>query len=117
MNDLSPVIIMFTLIVTAGATLYFFLKARHAERMAMIEKGNLDQSWKPFKSQSTSFIGIKIGMLFFGIGLGILAAFIIHRMLGGDQSALYPGLMFLFGGGSLVLSYFVELRFNREEKL
>lgn len=114
MRDISPVIVLFTLIVTAGITLYFFLKARHAERMAMIEKGAPSEDWKP--ASSNNFWGIKIGMLFFGIGFGILLAFILHQFIGGDQSALYPGMMFLFGGGSLVVSYFLELRLGQKDR-
>jgi len=113
MHDAAPVIVLFTLIVTVGITLYFFLKARHAERMAMIEKGTPSEDWKP--ASTTNFWGVKIGMLCFGIGFGILLAFIIHRLIGGDQSALYPGLMFLFGGGSLVVSYFIELRLGEKD--
>ena len=114
MNDLAPVIIRFTLIVTAGVTFYFFLKARHAERMAMIEKGSAPSlDWKP--SPSNNFFGVKIGMLFCGIGFGILLAFIISQFIENDQPELYPGLMLLFGGGSLVLSYFLELRLSRKD--
>ena len=113
MNDLAPVIIMFTLIVTAGVTFYFFLKARHAERMAMIEKGSAPSlDWKP--APSNNFFGVKIGMLFVGIGFGILLAFIISQFTV-DEPALYPGLMLLFGGGSLVLSYFLELRLSQKD--
>ena len=95
--------------------MYFFLRARHAERMAMIEKGTPSPDWKP--APSSNLLGVKIGMLFFGIGFGILIAYILHFILGVDQSALYPGMMFLFGGGSLVVSYFVELRLNQKDRI
>lgn len=93
------------LIVTIGITLYFFLKARHAERMAMIEKGTLHIDNRRFRWMP-NFIGVKLGMLIFGAGSGMLVAYFIS-MATNDQT-IYPAMIMLFGGGSLVASFFVE---------
>ncbi|MCB9285237.1 MAG: hypothetical protein H6563_14290 [Lewinellaceae bacterium] len=109
--QVSPVFIFIILIIAVAFTLYFFIRARHDERMAMIEKGTLAEDKKV---SSPNFIGIKIGMLFFGVGVGLIAAYILSQFPGRDHEALYPALMFLFGGASLVSSYFVEMRIGRK---
>lgn len=111
--EVSPGLVFIVLVVAVAATLYFFIKARHAERMLMIEKGTLAEE---AGAKAPNFIGVKMGMLFFGIGLGLISAFLLNQFPGRDQEALYPAMMFLFGGGSLVLSYFVEMRLARKDE-
>ena len=36
--EVSPGLVFVVLVLAVAVTLYFFIKARHAERMAMIEK-------------------------------------------------------------------------------
>ena len=112
--NVSPGFVFVVLIAAVATTLYFFIKARHAERMAMIEKGSLAEEGG---IRTPNFIGVKMGMLFFGVGLGLVVAYFISQFPGRDQEALYPAMMFLFGGASLVLSYFVEMRLNRRDEI
>lgn len=119
---MGPGIVFGILIITIGLSLFFFLRARHIERMAMIEKGtlqaNLEAVRKPF-FRAPNFIGIKIGMLLLGIGLGLVIATFIS--VGINNDAIYPAMIFLCGGSALVASFFVERnlaeKYRRDEEL
>jgi uncharacterized membrane protein len=97
---------------------YIFLNTRHKERLKINEKGvdaSLFHSEK--KLVNWSKITLKVGMFFMGIALGIfLAALLVKTGFLGKRSedALYPSLIFFFGGLSLVLSYLID-RKKKEE--
>ena len=103
--SLGPGVVLCMLIVFAGVSTFAFLKARHLERMAQIEKGQtLDQ-------KSSSFFEIKFGLLFAGIGFGLLFAFFITRVAAmSNHGVLFPAFMLFFGGLGLFSSYFVANR-------
>lgn len=105
---MAPGQVFALLIITIGFTLYFFFKARHAERMAMIEKGTLhlpQGGGRKFK-WIPNFLGVKLGMLLFGMGMGMLTAYFICMVT--EDQTIYPAMILLFGGGSLVASFFIE---------
>lgn len=99
---LGPGVVLTTLFLTAGYTVYTFIKASHLERMAKIEKG-IDATTP---GNQTKFIGLKIGMLMIGISCGLLLAFIIEKTTTISGDILYPSFMLLFGGISLIVSFF-----------
>ncbi len=97
--------ILALLIIVSAITIYFFHKARHLERMAQIESGQLNEN----QNSVRSYLDIKFGMLMIGLGLGMFVAWIWERI---DQSVnteyvTYPAFMLFFGGISLLLSYLV----------
>ncbi len=102
---MGPGTVASILFLTIGGTLFFFLKARHTERMAMIEKGMLYADNRRFRWMP-NFIGVKLGMLIFGAGMGMLVAYFIDMAM--NDQTIYPAMIMLFGGGSLVASFFVE---------
>jgi len=108
MFDLGPGLFLSILSLVVGATLLFFLRARHAERMAMIHEGMALSD--PERKRSNRFLSIKIGLLMCGIGFGLILGFISEHILHFGGFELYPGLMFFCGGAGLVLAYFVEIR-------
>ncbi|MFT7121406.1 MAG: hypothetical protein ACJAZ9_001584 [Neolewinella sp.] len=111
--DFGPGFVLSLACLTAGLTFYYFIKASHTERMAKIERGLLDDgSPDPYRS----YLEVKLGMLFVGSGSGLLFAFALEhlRKVPGD-SVLYPAFLFLFGGLSLLGSYFMVDRLRHKE--
>jgi len=92
--------------------LYFYLSARHKERMALIEK-NTDVS-EIFKARDFHFPWLKLGMIFAGIGVGVCLSIFINLTLAtqslspGTQSLMIFGFMLLFGGLGAILAYYLE---------
>ena len=82
------------------------LGIRKKERLMLIQAG-LDPATFD-KSEKTSLSTVKLGMLLVAVGLGILIANIIVRFGVMDRDATVFSLVFLFGGISLLVSYFLE---------
>jgi hypothetical protein len=89
-----------------------YLAIRRKERMALIEKGlSADVLEAHRRTPST----LKWGMVFLGVGIGILIGRILaeYTMLGEEES--FFSMVFLFGGLSLLIYYFLEKRLERKE--
>ncbi|GAB5553423.1 MAG: hypothetical protein Sapg2KO_30140 [Saprospiraceae bacterium] len=103
--SLGPGVVLTMLILFAGVSTFTFLKARHIERMAQIEKG-LD-----INQPNSNFFEIKFGLLFAGTGFGLLFAFFITKMTSiSNDAVLFPAFMLFFGGLGLLSSYFIANR-------
>jgi hypothetical protein len=89
-----------------------YLVVRRKERLAMIEKG-ADPSI--FKKGSPSMESLKWGLLFVGIGTGILLGklFAAYSCLGEEASMF--SMICLLGGISLVIYHFVERSILKKE--
>ncbi len=100
-------LIPLTLFTAIAVVLYQFIKTRHAERMAIIEKGVSDEQLsyllRAKKRTSSNDLSIKIGAISIGVGLAILLGNITapHDMV----EEIVTGLVFLFPGIALLLSY------------
>jgi hypothetical protein len=89
-----------------------YLAIRRKERMALIEKGlSADVLEAHRRTPST----LKWGMVFLGVGIGILIGRILaeYTMLGEEES--FFSMVFLFGGLSLLIFYFLEKKLERKE--
>lgn len=106
----GPGIVLIVLFVAAGYTLYTFIRASHLERMAKIEKG-IDTN-VPAHSR---YLELKLGMLMVGIASGLLLAYLIEKSLKIDEVVLYPSLMLLLGGLSLISSFFWTRRLQENK--
>jgi ABC-type Fe3+-siderophore transport system permease subunit len=103
MENLSNVLI--TAIVFAAIYGVIQLLIRRKERHMLIEKG---ANMPEFKSDLPSFSGIKFGLFFIGIGIGIFAGSILAATTVLEKEVSYFSMIFLFGGLALVISHFVE---------
>jgi len=92
------------------------------EKMAMIERG-IDPGTQ--KSTPKPFLSLKFGLLFLGVGLGLLVAlFTVRGVFGanmtdteeGQAVAVYFGSIFIFGGLGLVVSYIIEKKWLDEQQ-
>jgi hypothetical protein len=110
---MGPLIAFIAFFATVFGIMYVFYTTRNKERMALIEKGadaslfntGKDESKKSF---SWSKFTLKIGMLFMGIAVGIIAGAILAQAGILDEDAMYPSMIFFFGGLSLVLFYVID---------
>jgi uncharacterized membrane protein YesL len=82
---------------------YFSRKAKHKERMALIEKG-IDASI--FIKEETTFHKVLLwGMLIGGIGFGLLLGYILSVYTPMEQETIMPIMALLFGGLGLIGYY------------
>ena len=114
METLFGVLVPISLFLGGFTAIIFLRKYENDERMAMIEKG-MEPSRK---KKGNSFGTLRFALMAIGIGLGILAAFIIMRILGTDDDtvtgAIYPSTILIFGGAGLLLAYFMNNRKKEE---
>lgn len=103
-------------IITLGsfAMIYgiVYLSIRKKERLMLIQAGLDPDTFE--KNAKKSLTTVKLGMLMVAVGLGILLANIIINQKLMDSDSAYFSLVFLFGGISLLLSYFLERKQIKE---
>jgi hypothetical protein len=88
-----------------------YIVIRKKERMLLIQRG-ADTS--AFESKKTETGNLKWGLLFLGVGIGILLGrvFAAYTCLG--EEASYFSMICLFGGLSLVIYHFIARQVERE---
>jgi F0F1-type ATP synthase membrane subunit c/vacuolar-type H+-ATPase subunit K len=101
------------LFATVFGIYYVGVTTRNKERMALIDKGADASLFNTGKEGQSSLFNwnkftLKIGMLFMGIGLGIIAGAILDSMAVMPDGPDYVSMIFLFGGLSLVLFYLID---------
>ncbi|MFD0798412.1 DUF6249 domain-containing protein [Maribacter chungangensis] len=106
----GPGIVLMALFVAAGYTIYTFIKASHLERMAKIEKG-IDTNLP----SNNRYLELKLGMLMIGISFGLFLAYLIEKTMKIDEIVFYPSFMLLFGGLSLISSFFWTKRLQKKK--
>jgi len=82
---------------------YIYRKAKHKERMALIEKG-VDASIY-LKEETTFHKALMWGMLIGGIGFGLLLGYILSVYTPMKQDIIMPIMALLFGGLGLIGYY------------
>jgi len=110
-NFLGPGAVLAALFIATGYTVYTFIKASHLERMAKIEKG-IDTNATPNQAK---FLGLKIGVLMIGIACGLLLAYTLEQTTTIKGEVFYPSFMLLFGGISLIISFFWTKKLNKKQ--
>ena len=99
---------------TVFGIMYVFYTTRNKERMALIEKGadaslfNTGKENRKTFNWSWSKFTLKVGMLFMGIAVGIVMGAVLSNAGILDEDAMYPSMIFFFGGLSLVLFYVID---------
>lgn len=79
---------------------YFGRKAKHKERLALIDKG-MDPSVF-MREEPPSLAALMWGLLILGIGLGCLLGYIFSVFTSLGQEYMMPSLALVFGGLGLV---------------
>jgi len=114
MLDLTPVLV---LAIIFGAILgIVYLGIRRKERMAMMEKGIDPSTFMPVRR--TNAYALKYGILLIGVALGILLGKYLSTtsVFMYEEEAAYFSMIFLFGGLSLVIYYFLEKKMRSDDQ-
>jgi hypothetical protein len=109
MNDLDFLVGIAFFAVVYGI---FHLYVRRKERLALIEKG---QTAAIFNSESNVSPSLKYGIFFIGIAIGFLMGEILSQNTHLEEGIAYLSMIFLFGGISLVIYYFIAKKHTRKE--
>lgn len=113
-DDLIGIILVFGVLpVTIIIILYFLQKAKHKERMELIEKGvdlpALKRKESPFQST------LMWGMLAGGTGLGLLIAYVLLETKILYDDMILGILAMLFGGLGLTSYHFMMKKDDKKE--
>ncbi len=81
------------------------LLSRRKERMALLEKGADPSIFQEQKREK--FTSLKYGLLLIGVAIGIFMGNILKTATDMEPEAGYFSMVCLFGGLSLVISYFL----------
>ena len=110
---METLIAFIALFATVFGIMYVHYTTRNKERMALIDKGADASLFNTGKEGKSYFnwgkFALKTGMLFMGIGLGIIAGAILESAaLFPSEEAGYFSMIFIFGGLALVLFYLID---------
>jgi hypothetical protein len=114
---MEPLIAFIAFFAMVFGIMYLYYTTRNRERMALIEKGADASLFNTGKEGQKSSFGwsrftLKIGMLFMGVGVGIIAGAILENLNLMPDGPGYVSMIFLFGGLSLVLFYLIDSKKN-----
>jgi len=110
---METLIAFIALFATVFGIVYVHYTTRNKERMALIEKGADASLFNTGKEGRSSInwgkLALKVGMLFMGIGIGIIAGAILDSAeVFPSEEAGYFSMIFIFGGLALVLFYLID---------
>jgi F0F1-type ATP synthase membrane subunit c/vacuolar-type H+-ATPase subunit K len=110
---MEPLIAFIAFFAMVFGIMYLHYTTRNRERMALIDKGadaSLFNTGKEGQRSSFSWskFTLKFGMLFMGIGVGIIAGAFLESLNIMPDEPSYVSMVFLFGGLSLVLFYVID---------
>ena len=117
------VLVPITLFIGAFAMVFGIRYLSNKEKMAMIERG-IDPGVQ--RATPKPFLSLKFGLLFMGLGVGLLVAlFTVRGVFGSDMTngeisqsvAVYFGCIGIFGGLGLIISYVIEKKWLDQEGL
>ena len=86
---------------------YVIVAARNKERLAMIERG-VDMTIFNADKRSYTYIAMKLGLLFIGIGLGVFIGSFLEIFTVLYEGQAITSLSFIFGGLGLVTGFLIE---------
>jgi hypothetical protein len=110
---LSMILILGILPITIILILFFIQKAKHKERMSLIEKGI---SITAFEKKDGPFQDVLMwGLLAGSTGFGLLIAYILLEMHKVKDDMIFGILAMLFGGGGLICYYFIRRKRDKKQ--
>jgi len=105
MLQIVETLIPITFFASVLLGLFFFLRFRNSERLALIEKA-ADPGM--FKTGNFRFPWLKIGLLFAGLGIGILVGSFLQDSVNALDDSGIVFSMFFFGGLAMMLAAKLE---------
>jgi hypothetical protein len=115
---MEPVLTVLIVFGSIGLILWRWIESRHAERIAMIEKGVSPADFKgvPVREmlRANPLSSLKWGLLATFVGVGLIVANWLDRAYY-FQDSIYVASMLVFGGLALILFYFVAAKKAKQE--
>ena len=102
---MTEILVPISLFAAIFGIMYVIVTARNKERLALIEKGVSAELFD--RKGDRSRIALKLGLLFLGVGLGVLIGAILESA-GMNADAVYPAAIFFFAGLGLLISHYIE---------
>ena len=107
----GEVIVFVSLFIVTFGIFYLHYTTRNKERLALIEKGADATIFGKYQSREAppvwKVLILNLGLLMIGIGVGILLAAALVSNLDLEEEIAYPATLFLMGGISLVVGFFL----------
>lgn len=111
MDDiLRDCIVSLAAIAAIFGILYVVLLTRHRERMALLERGLSPAEFSNKKGVLSATL--RYGLLGVGVAVGILLGNSAASHLDVPRQGAFIAMMFLFGGISLIASFFIDRKLN-----
>ena len=112
---LIPILVPIAMFAMIFGIVYLYKR----ERMAMIERGMDPRSYKPQAAALAPYQTLKWGLLLIGAGTGLCLAYILDRCVfqDNDNPAMYFGLIAVFGGLGLFISFLMEKKDNDRHRI
>ncbi len=93
---------------------YVVYTARHRQIMSMIDKGADPETFRP-DPKYKMFNTLRNALFLVGIGLGIFLANILITITALEEEPVYFGMILLFGGAGLLISFLLRKKVLKEE--
>ncbi|MEJ1237684.1 DUF6249 domain-containing protein [Chryseolinea sp. T2] len=115
--DVAALGVMVPIVALIGSfvMVVYLRKFENLERMSMIEKG-LDPTLFRSRNYRNTSVPLRASLLLIGAGIGLLLGYALDSATYMDEVA-YFSMLFVCGGAGLGLSYIIEERRARENKL
>lgn len=119
---IAPIAIICTIglpIVLGMIAAYMSIKSRHAERLAMIEKGIPIAEPIHSEKKPNRYPALRNGMFMVGIAVGIFVGIFVNPYIPDYSDWTYltvPTMAILFGGISFIVYFFVSRSLIEKEK-
>ena len=94
---------------------YLYLSTRNKERLALIEKGADASIFTRGKSYTLFYkvLLLNVALLFMGIGIGAFIGILLTTYTALDKNAVYPAIIFLMGGLSLFVGFYMTKNLDK----
>ncbi|MDD2952772.1 MAG: hypothetical protein PHC95_06380 [Parabacteroides sp.] len=99
---------------------YMTIKSKHAEKMAMIEKGIvLEEAAKP-ERKPNRYNTLRNGIFMIGLSLGVIVGMMVDSVYTYNSDwffLLVPAITILFGGISFIIYFFLSRSLMEKERM
>lgn len=115
MELLIPIVSTIAFFTAIVIPLFVHIRSRHRERMALIEKGIVNEDVKYLYSHPriSPYSSLKWGLMFLFVGIAIAVAMLWETYTEVTE-AIYFALIFIAAGAALIVFYKIALKRLRE---
>jgi hypothetical protein len=112
---LVPIFIVLGFLAAFVLSYFYYIRAKHTEKMVMIEKGYQPPVKQPKVRKKKSNLSLKWGIVIISLAIGLFMGFLVATSTTVHPVISYFSLIMLFGGTGLVLNHYLELKIKDQE--